>query len=136
MGGYEVNVISYRLGDRYVCGIDNIDPGATICRATGGTRRVAMEKALSQAALNLREHTYLAVPEQSNQVQALDKLVLQDDPPHTYGVSDFLQLPLAERMNQILSGNLAFYDPFGQQIPSGEAMRLLKQASEAQTFIA
>lgn len=95
-----------------------------------------MEKALAQAVLNLREHTYAVVPEESKQGLALDKLILQDDPPHTYRVSDFLQLPLAERMNQILSGNLAFYDPSGQAIPSGEAMRLLKQASESQAFTA
>ena len=47
--GWNVHLVTYRIGDRYYCTIDNVDPGARIARAEGTTReeveRVALEKA-------------------------------------------------------------------------------------------
>ncbi len=34
-----VKITSYRLGDAYYCQVANTDPGATIARAEGATRR-------------------------------------------------------------------------------------------------
>ena len=47
--GWKVHIVTYRIGDRYYCAIDNVDPGARFARAEGATRedveRVALEKA-------------------------------------------------------------------------------------------
>jgi hypothetical protein len=47
--GWPINIVSYQIGDRYYCTIDNVDPGARFARAEGSTRddaeRAALEKA-------------------------------------------------------------------------------------------
>ena len=47
--GWKVHIVTYRIGDRYCCTIDNVDPGARFARAEGSTRedveRTALEKA-------------------------------------------------------------------------------------------
>ena len=47
--GWKVHIVTYRIGDRYYCSIDNVDPGARFARAEGATRedveRTALEKA-------------------------------------------------------------------------------------------
>jgi hypothetical protein len=47
--GWKVHIVTYKVGDRYYCSIDNVDPGARFARAEGATRedveRVAVEKA-------------------------------------------------------------------------------------------
>jgi hypothetical protein len=46
---WPIHIVTYRIGDKYYCTIDNVDPGARFARAEGGTReeaeRVALEKA-------------------------------------------------------------------------------------------
>ena len=46
---WPVHIVTYRIGDKYYCTIDNVDPGARFARAEGATRedaeRVALEKA-------------------------------------------------------------------------------------------
>lgn len=48
--GWEVNVTSYQLGDRFYCTVDNISPGAWIAKTEGATREEAEKKALDRAA--------------------------------------------------------------------------------------
>ena len=47
--GWAVHIVTYRIGDKYYCSIDNVDPGARFARADGSTReeveRAALEKA-------------------------------------------------------------------------------------------
>jgi hypothetical protein len=47
--GWPVNIVTYRIGNKYYCSIDNVDPGARFARADAATReeveRVALEKA-------------------------------------------------------------------------------------------
>jgi hypothetical protein len=47
--GWQVHIVTYQIGDRFYCAIDNVDPGARFARAEGPTReeveRVALEKA-------------------------------------------------------------------------------------------
>jgi hypothetical protein len=46
---WPIHIVTYRIGDRYYCTIDNVDPGARFARAEAATRedaeRVALEKA-------------------------------------------------------------------------------------------
>ena len=48
-----VKITSYRLGDAYYCQVANADPGSTIARAEGATRRQAMDAAISKAVKRL-----------------------------------------------------------------------------------
>lgn len=49
IGEIPVRLISYELGDKYVCKIDNVDPGATIARAEGPNRIFAENAAIEKA---------------------------------------------------------------------------------------
>ena len=49
LAGWPVSIISYKLGDRYVCEIDNISPGARVARAEGASREEA-ERLAREAA--------------------------------------------------------------------------------------
>lgn len=53
IAGERVGVTSYRLGDVFVCKVDNVSPGANIARATGATREEAREIAFAAAARRL-----------------------------------------------------------------------------------
>jgi hypothetical protein len=47
--GWPVHIVSYRIGSKYYCAIDNVDPGARFAHAEGTMReeveRAALEKA-------------------------------------------------------------------------------------------
>ena len=49
VGRWKINIISFKLGDRYYCTVDNVEPGAWLARAESGMRaeaeRIAIEKA-------------------------------------------------------------------------------------------
>jgi hypothetical protein len=49
VGGWELNVVSYKLGEKYLCTVDNVSPGATLARAEGARREEAEKKALEKA---------------------------------------------------------------------------------------
>ena len=55
LAGWPINVVSYRVGDRYYCSIDNVDPGARFARAEGATREEAEAAALEKAERYLRQ---------------------------------------------------------------------------------
>lgn len=50
VAGWEINVTSYKLGDRFYCTVDNVSPGAWIAKAEGATQEEAEKKALDKAA--------------------------------------------------------------------------------------
>ena len=49
LDGWPIHIVTYRIGEKYCCTIDNVDPGARFARAEAATReeveRVALEKA-------------------------------------------------------------------------------------------
>ncbi len=47
--GFEVGIVSYRLGGRYCCEVDNVSPGARLARGEGATREEADSEALAKA---------------------------------------------------------------------------------------
>ena len=55
MSGWRVNIVSYRIGDRFYCTIGNVDPGARFARAEGATREEAETSALEKAARYLQQ---------------------------------------------------------------------------------
>ena len=55
LSGWQVNIVSYRIGDRFYCTIDNVDPGARFARAEGATREEAETAALEKATRYLQQ---------------------------------------------------------------------------------
>jgi hypothetical protein len=55
LNGWTVNIVSYRIGDRFYCTIDNVDPGARFARAEGATREEAEAAAIEKATRYLRQ---------------------------------------------------------------------------------
>ena len=50
LAGWPVNLTSYRLGEVWHAKADDVSPGAALCRATGGTRGEAEQKAIERAS--------------------------------------------------------------------------------------
>ena len=55
LGGWIVEVETYKLGDVYYCTINNVDPGARFARAEGPTREEAERQALEKAERHLKQ---------------------------------------------------------------------------------
>jgi dsRNA-specific ribonuclease len=49
LAGWKVGIVSYRLGERYYCTVDNVSPGARLARGEGATREEAERQALDKA---------------------------------------------------------------------------------------
>jgi hypothetical protein len=57
IAGWKVNVVSYAIGERYYCHVDNVDPGAVIARTEAATREEAMLLAIAKATERLPRTT-------------------------------------------------------------------------------
>ena len=53
LAGWPVGIVSYKLGDRFICEIDNVTPGARVARAEGATRAEAERAAIETAESRL-----------------------------------------------------------------------------------
>lgn len=55
IGGWQVTIETYKLGDVYHCTIANLDPGARFARADGATKEEAEKLAMDKAARYLAQ---------------------------------------------------------------------------------
>jgi hypothetical protein len=55
LGGWTIEIETYKLGDVYYCTINNVDPGARFARAEGSTREEAERQALEKAERHLKQ---------------------------------------------------------------------------------
>jgi hypothetical protein len=55
LGGWEIEIETYRLGDVYHTTVYNADPGARFARADGSTREEAEQRALEKATRYLAQ---------------------------------------------------------------------------------
>ena len=53
LAGWPVRLVSYKLGDTYVCRADNVSPGARIAVETGATKEEAEAKTMELAQRRL-----------------------------------------------------------------------------------
>ncbi|HTB14048.1 MAG TPA: hypothetical protein VK752_20895 [Bryobacteraceae bacterium] len=53
IGGWEVNLRTYQIGETFYCKAENISPGATIARSTGANRDEAEKRAIAKATERL-----------------------------------------------------------------------------------
>lgn len=49
VGGWPAGVTTWRLGERWMCRIDNVDPGATVARGQGTSKDEAIAAAMQRA---------------------------------------------------------------------------------------
>jgi hypothetical protein len=49
VGRWKIKIVSYRLGEQFICMVDSVEPGATPTRAQGPTREEAEKKAIQTA---------------------------------------------------------------------------------------
>jgi hypothetical protein len=49
LSGLKVNITSYKIGKRYYCHIDNVEPGATIVRLEGESKEEVIQEAMDRA---------------------------------------------------------------------------------------
>ncbi len=55
LNGVKVRTVTYKIGNEFYCHIYNVDPGATIARASGSTVETAKEKALEKAKGRIKQ---------------------------------------------------------------------------------
>lgn len=53
LAGWPVGIVSYKLGDRFICEVDNVSPGARVARAEAATREEAERAAMESAERRL-----------------------------------------------------------------------------------
>jgi hypothetical protein len=54
INGAPVRIVTYQIGERFFCHIENKDPGATIARGEGSTRDEARQQALAKVSVRLK----------------------------------------------------------------------------------
>ncbi len=61
LAGWPVRLISYKLGEKYICKADNVSPGANIARTEGATKEEAEAKARELAQSRLSQTRTLPI---------------------------------------------------------------------------
>jgi len=80
---HQVGVVSFRAADKFVCRVDNIDPGTVIARGEGRTRIEAERAALAVATQRFARSKHLqdTLTELHTRVASLDKRLSEPPPP-------------------------------------------------------
>jgi hypothetical protein len=126
IGQWKLQIVAYTLGPKYICIVNNLDPGATVCRVSDDSRDKALRKALVQANSLLSNTVYHDVQPDATQELVLSRLEYRDsETEEIFSVQEFIALQNAKRMEYILSGKLIYLGPAGEILPPGDAMRLL-----------
>ena len=79
MDGWPIHIVTYRIGDKYHCTIDNVDPGARFARAEGTTREDVERVALP--VLRHRVLTNFAAEAEGVTAESLIADILAHVPP-------------------------------------------------------
>lgn len=53
INGIPVEVVTYQIGSTWYCHVNNVDPGATIARASGSSRIQARDEAIKKVQKRL-----------------------------------------------------------------------------------
>jgi len=78
----QVGIVSFRSGDKFVCRVDNVDPGTVVARSEGRTRGEAEKAALALAKKRFArgKHMQDTLTELHKRVASLAKR-LKEPPP-------------------------------------------------------
>lgn len=55
LAGWDVNIVTYRIGETFYCHVDNVSPGATVSRGQGSTADEAESTAVAKATDRLAQ---------------------------------------------------------------------------------
>ena len=55
LAGWDVNIVTYRIGEAFYCHVDNVSPGATVARGQGKTAEEAEKSAIGKATDRLAQ---------------------------------------------------------------------------------
>jgi hypothetical protein len=131
VGGHSVTVVTYRLGGRYVCIIENQEVGATVCRVCGETKTDVLSAGLSEAERLMQPVTHAPAMVRGASAAYIDRIVMQiKGEPVAFTIMEFLSLPMGDRMKLIFAGKLSFLDSKGGPIPVGHAIELLRRVTQ------
>lgn len=61
LGGWPVGITTYRVGENWICKIDNVSPGAIVARGRGATRDEAVASASARAAPRMASTRRVAI---------------------------------------------------------------------------
>jgi hypothetical protein len=124
VGSSKLQLISYNFYNKFVCIVNNLDPGATICRVSGSTRQEAVDLGLAQAeqkvgaSLNAEVKPKPLPPNGITSNSCLVRIEYADEDKITkYTVDAFLDLSIQKRMELILSGCLTFISDEEEVVP-------------------
>jgi len=62
LGGWEAEIVSYRIGETFYCHVNNVSPGATVARAESSSREEAVNAAVSKARERLEATRRRKIP--------------------------------------------------------------------------
>jgi hypothetical protein len=127
VAGWKLQIAAYRLGDKYVCVVSNVDPGATICRVCAPTREEALRRGLEDAGSRLAQMEISDAGPHKQEPKVLTTLKFKGS---AYTVGEFIALPLQSRMEFILSGELVYLDGNGAVLQAPDAMKQLHHACQ------
>lgn len=130
VGEHTVRIVTYRLGERYVCCIDDIDPGDAISRSVGVTAGMAESKALTLARSIFQFghlNPFSFSPSYDCSVE-LHKILIGSGPSQNeYTVEQFLAVPFDVRMGLLLDHQVCYISVEGHVLPAGEGLRILQR---------
>jgi len=123
--GVELIFTTWKVGDRYTCSVRNVDPGATVCRVSDATLEGATRHATEHAIRGVeRTATYSVPPPPAD--ASIEKIILaEENGEREYPLTEFLQTPIRERMEKVLTGKVKFLNSAGTILSTGEAVRAL-----------
>lgn len=130
VNGHRVVMVTYRIGDRFACKIENGDVGLTISTVFRATKAEAVEAGLEEARVLLQPLSESADPPPRPVRTVTAILMWVGDEQVTIRPQELLTMSNEKRMSLILSGNLTFLDENTSVIPVGQGLELLRQDYE------
>jgi hypothetical protein len=132
---HEIKVVTYQLGIKWICIIESLDVGAAISRISASDRMLAMRLAFSEAKAKIAPDEPLLCEEPVQDIRPEDQgaveireIVMEINGSKTsFTMSEFMSLPIQERMQKIMSGALTFVADTGDSIPSGQAIEIMRE---------
>jgi len=128
VGAGHMQVIVYSVGEMHVCIINNLDPGATICRVSGPSRLRVLRLGLAKAKALLPQ----AVIEKEPEALAGGKVAFIEyhEGPRSacYSLDSFLNLPVVARVSYLTNNKVTFLDRERCLVGPGSALEYISKA--------
>lgn len=129
---WTIDIVSYQIANKFVCIVNNTDPGATICRVCGDSRSEALAAGLKAASSLIAASIFTEKEPTIATKTKVSRIEFNDGVTQlTYTCEDFLNTPLQNRMDQILSGNLTYFGDDDSLVHPGIAITQLSKAGSS-----